>query len=268
MIEITYKQVHELEEKLLIKLLKIFKENNIEYYFRAGSLLGTIRHENFIPWDTDIYIEIPINDYFKLIEIIKSNFGDYSFFYKNKGYYLPFIRFGFKDLSHKVIHIDVFPMIGLKNTNKKTLLALSKIRFLTNLYFNKNRKIEEKNTIKRKVLWVPFLILQRILSIIFPKQSLVNKIEKRLKDFDDDNCEYVVNPFSRYENKSIFKKEWYEPHLKMKFGSQVVVVPKEYDKILIQLYGNYMNVPEEKLNFNINEIVYIIPIKIYNKHLL
>lgn len=54
-------------------LLKIFTEyldnNNITYWIIGGTLLGSVRHGDFIPWDDDADIGIFENDFNKLIEL-------------------------------------------------------------------------------------------------------------------------------------------------------------------------------------------------------
>ena len=51
--EETLKHLHDLELMILKEFIKICEENNLNYYMYAGSLLGTIRHKGFIPWDAD-----------------------------------------------------------------------------------------------------------------------------------------------------------------------------------------------------------------------
>ena len=52
--EETLKHLHDLELMILKDFIKICEENNLNYYMYAGSLLGTIRHKGFIPWDDDL----------------------------------------------------------------------------------------------------------------------------------------------------------------------------------------------------------------------
>lgn len=58
----------------LLRLLKILdrvcKENNIEYWLEAGTLLGAVRHQGFIPWDDDIDVSVPAGSYLQLISAL------------------------------------------------------------------------------------------------------------------------------------------------------------------------------------------------------
>ena len=66
-----------LQLKLLLEAKRITYELNIDYFLIAGSLLGSIRHGGFIPWDSDADIALLRKDYMVLIEntdVISSEF--------------------------------------------------------------------------------------------------------------------------------------------------------------------------------------------------
>ena len=65
-----------LVQKKEVELLKIFSDicekNNLTYYALGGTLLGAIRHGGFIPWDDDMDLGMPREDYDKFIKIADS----------------------------------------------------------------------------------------------------------------------------------------------------------------------------------------------------
>ena len=71
--EKTLKHLQSLELMILKEFIKICEENNLTYYMYAGSLLGSIRHQGFIPWDDDLDVVMFRDDFDKFKEIFISN---------------------------------------------------------------------------------------------------------------------------------------------------------------------------------------------------
>lgn len=63
----TEKQEHLLQ--LFRELDEICKENNLRYVMAGGTAIGVVRNEGFIPWDDDVDIYMPRDDWNKLVEI-------------------------------------------------------------------------------------------------------------------------------------------------------------------------------------------------------
>ena len=74
---LTNNEIKSIELNLLLEFKRFCELNNLRYYLAYGTLLGAIRHKGFIPWDDDIDVIMPRNDYEKFIEIYvpsKENF--------------------------------------------------------------------------------------------------------------------------------------------------------------------------------------------------
>ena len=115
--------------ELLSFINKICQKHDIKWWLDYGTLLGSIRHENFIPWDDDIDIGMMRKDYHKFIEIINdeleinflSNHIDMGYRWREFGGNIvnSFLQFYIRDerISNDTIlaGVDVFPYDFMKN---------------------------------------------------------------------------------------------------------------------------------------------------------
>lgn len=64
------------KQEYLLKLFKeidaICKKHHLRYVLAGGSLIGAIRHEGFIPWDDDMDLYMPRDDWNRFVEISKN----------------------------------------------------------------------------------------------------------------------------------------------------------------------------------------------------
>ena len=88
----TPEQLKNVQIDMLEAFHNFCNENGIRYFLDAGSLLGAIRHDGFIPWDDDIDLGMPRADYDKAIELGKNGFGGhYRIMTEKEGIY-PFAK--------------------------------------------------------------------------------------------------------------------------------------------------------------------------------
>lgn len=62
----SLRELQLVELDILKKFKQVAEKENLKWYAMFGTLLGTIRHQGFIPWDDDIDIALPRTDYDKL----------------------------------------------------------------------------------------------------------------------------------------------------------------------------------------------------------
>ena len=63
------KEVWMIEIDMLMEFEKVCKKYGLKFWAVFGTLLGTVRHKGFIPWDDDIDVCMPREDYERFFDI-------------------------------------------------------------------------------------------------------------------------------------------------------------------------------------------------------
>lgn len=246
--EPTEKQLQELKETEL-DIFKFFigtcEKLSLKYYLLGGTLLGAVRHKGFIPWDDDIDVGMPRKDYGIFVSEAQKYAPENYFiqtFETDPEYPANFAKIRKSDttfiesslgkckINHGV-YIDVFPLDYYPDENirsfeiKKLLLGLR----ITDAFASKGMKAKTK-------------IVRMISRIIYP--SIKKAVEKREKLFKSViSGRKIANHCGAWGKKEIVPAEWYGEGAKLMFEGMEVSAPKEYDKWLTQVYGDYMQLP-------------------------
>ena len=258
------KKLQQTETEILKEVVKICDKYKINYFLLYGTLLGAVRHKGFIPWDDDIDIAMPREDYNLFIEKAKIELnGKYQLDYieNNKNYYLNFIKvrnintsyeeYNLKGYSgNKGIWIDIFPLdyadkIGIEVKMKnKIVKVLSKILSYKSINLKKNNVI--------------FNFLIKITKII-PNKFFINFVTNILTNKKDNgkylisHCDFDPLKLNIYETNDIF------PLSKIEFENNDYNVPNNYKRVLESIYGSdYMELPpiEKRKTHNPLKIVF------------
>lgn len=68
------KRVWAIEIDMLQELFRVCDKYGLTIWAEGGTMLGTIRHGGFIPWDDDIDMAMPREDYDRLQEVAADEF--------------------------------------------------------------------------------------------------------------------------------------------------------------------------------------------------
>lgn len=73
-------RIREIELRILDEVDAICKKHNINYFLTAGTMLGAVRHGEFIPWDDDVDIGMLPEDYKRFLEVCPDSLSlDYGY---------------------------------------------------------------------------------------------------------------------------------------------------------------------------------------------
>ena len=251
--ELGIDEIHKGTLVILKKIIDICDELGINYYMAYGSLIGAIRHHGFIPWDDDCDIIMIRKDYERFINYCKVNADKlYPFKLLNrgtcKGY--PYNISRFNDMRYKAeydeipdydsgMFIDIYPFDGAGNDCKKTKkkIALKK-RILFRLVGWAIKSNRESTTKIKRVLRKVIIPIVKLIGADW----FLNKMENLGKIYDYEDSQYISCLV--WDGKLVLQdKDDFKEYIMVDFENLSVKVPKGYDRVLKNSYGDYMELP-------------------------
>ena len=257
-VESTMKKAWAAEIEVLNEVDRICRQHDIQYFADWGTLLGTIRHKGFVPWDDDMDITMKREDYTRFCQIVRQEQGE-----------LEIINFHtdpeWKDMLSRVINgrsvnyteehlrkyhgfpyvagLDIFPLDYVAPTEEEDKLQCSMISiveaFSANIRNNTATPEEIEQTTKdiEQMCGVKFNNLE-------PLATQLLKLGERLSMMytnEESQAGALMGDHAGPRPLDVYPKEYYSESIYMPFEYTTIPVPVGYEKILIQKYGeNYM----------------------------
>ena len=257
--DFEYMQVlHSYLLEILLAVDKFCQDNGITYYLGEGTLLGAIRHGGFVPWDDDVDILLPREDYDRFLKLAQKSFPDgfaLDCFATNKNHYsiakiemtkkLPLVKRRQQGiLLHGGPAIDLFPIDYVPDVADNELgIRGTKIRLIRRTLWIKT------GLHKRKV----YRSLKRRLLIYYPLKfygffRTKAGMHKQLRDLMTKTNSLPHNYSTVFESlyytrRETFKTEYFGTPRKVPFCGHLLPVPEKAEKILTRIYGDYMLMP-------------------------
>ncbi|MBQ7386312.1 MAG: LicD family protein [Ruminococcus sp.] len=258
------RQLQKTELEILTELDRVCRKHKLRYYIVGGTLIGAARTGGFIPWDDDIDVSMPREDFDKLLTL-KDEFSDEFFLQTHKTekdcyFFYAKLRkngtyFGEDKFEHTGIHkgifMDIFPLDYISDKGIIQKLCFKSFS-LINAFICSKKKTSE---FLYKNMSLPFIVTFRIIQCILPLpllyglRSLIAKLTKALS-----NKRLVASlaGFHGYP-KEIAPFELWAEGTDIDFEGKTVRAPKEYKKLLNHMFGDYMQLPpvEERVNHTV-----------------
>ena len=230
--------------KLFREIDEMCKKHNLRYVMAGGSLIGVARNEGFIPWDDDVDIYMPRDDWNKLVELSDQVLPPNRAFQcvdVDRSYTNTFPRYASTDTCaihrHQIIGkdkageiIDVLTLDPIPDDDREYekyrthLMIYSDLINIAVVYGNRYE--------------VPIhLYLKYLFSYLFlGKERTLKKLEKIMFSYKEEEC-------SRYAMRwggcpFLFDKDMMFPVKYGRFEGVDVMIPNKVSDYLIWHYGD------------------------------
>ena len=224
--------------KVLSHIARICNEHNIKWYADYGTLIGTVRHEGYIPWDDDLDICMLRPDWLRFFEIaekelpeeyeiltigtqkgyseitgrvVNSHAIDYSQEHMREYYGCPYVA-----------GVDIFPLDGVYDDPIKEADRIQRVRDVS----AEMSLLKSTGEINSDKYW-----------------SLLMKIEALYSEcscYDAENVAFM--PFFVSDGSHKYSKEIYDSIVRLPFENTFMNVMARYDEKLLADYGDYMRI--------------------------
>jgi lipopolysaccharide cholinephosphotransferase len=246
---------------LLLELKRICEKNNINYFLIAGSLIGAVRHQGFIPWDDDIDVAMLRDDYERFAQVCPKELDSaYSLIDWNidKSSPLGFMKLKIKNTKlieaiscdsncNKEIFLDIFPYDEAPAKKSQQIRQNIKIVMLKKILLLRcDYRLSEEHRGFKKIFNKTLYKLLQLLFLPFKTDKIREMFDKETLKYKGKNTGYCINYSSDYKYQNEIKDiSYFDEYVKLNFEGYEIPACKEYHKYLTEIYGDYMQLPPE-----------------------
>lgn len=252
------KKVWAAELEMVKVFIGICDKYGFKYFAVSGTLLGAVRHKGFIPWDDDIDLTMPREDYEKFLSVAQNELPSYMFLQCNKtekeyptghaqirNSKTTCLRIGelerLKKGCNYGIFIDIFPYDGIPDNIKERNKQAERIKSIRErcariIYPFSDSRL--KRVIKKFAA-----ICLRVFTPIEKYIEMINTLSKKTA-VGKTECVGLTS-FAPGCGSAIWRKEVFDEYVLCDFEDIKIRIPTLFDEELTVEFGSdYMTLPE------------------------
>lgn len=257
-------KVHEVNLAILKEIDRICRKYKIKYLLDAGTLLGAVRHEGFIPWDDDADVAFTRNNYDAFIKVVKRELPDsmelvepdtlcggkkfYDFtariIYKHSQNHekTPEMQFYEGKLNH--LWVDLFTIDKLPENKLSAAWTLVLHKAIYGMAMGHRFQLDYSNYSMINKIFVSVLatIGKPVpMGVLLKLQKIAAIKDKKKKS----NLWY----YSNYQPDFLYvtlQSEWCEETVDLNFCGLKLMAPKGWHDVLTWVYGDYKKLPPKE----------------------
>ncbi|MBQ3329926.1 MAG: LicD family protein [Ruminococcus sp.] len=227
---------------------RICRKHHIKYFLGGGTLLGAVRHKGFIPWDDDADVMMLRRDYEHFLTVLPYELPDYITDQNTEeANHFAFTKLRLNDtiLStefsarfenlHNGVFLDVLAQDKTSNKRFSQKLHMKMTAQLRWLVLNKWRGTPMNANNK----FVSFI--GDVIKAIFPLKALEKMQNRMMNRYNKKDTGVLYDSMGRNVERGAYPEEWLDEAVYVDFEDTKLPIPKEWDKYLSYLYGDYMD---------------------------
>lgn len=240
-------EMQRLELDILTEIDAFCQEQNLRYQLIAGTLLGAVRHKGFIPWDDDIDIAMPREDYERFYELFNKAYENTHLkliSYRDRSSLYPF----FKVIDNRTIvyeqyvdprfrtgvWVDVFPFDGLTDDNTPFDVNERAQRTYKIIAANPDDATTPLRRLAKKIL-KPLVRRKDVFSVA----EELDRIAAATPIEEGNDIGVVVWGYGPCERMPYSTLDTF----RIDFEGKRFFAPRNYDACLTSIFGDYMTPP-------------------------
>lgn len=244
------KKIWAIELDIYMKFAEVCKKHNLKFWGDGGTLLGAVRHNGFIPWDDDIDVIMPREDYNKFMKLPQEEFGEPYFLqtpYTDSNYAFSFIRLRNSNTTctpkvfakagcNNGIYIDIFPLDNLIPSTLESDRVKIYECIMKNSSYMKRNSVDELDERQLKNYYKyhtddPIAEFEKI-------QNIISNPLYKGSGYVGNCSVTLLNP-----ERQIWREEWFKETVMHKFEFFEIPMPKMINERLTAQYGSYEEFP-------------------------
>ena len=255
------KGLQSIELDILREFISVCKTLNIEYIVYGGTLLGVEKYQGFIPWDDDVDVALPRQNYEKFVKEAGKYLSDGFFLQtpyncsKSPFPYSKLRKRGTKYVDYtnrnvdieSGIYIDIYPIDRIPDNERKRRKQFKDVRRWIVIYVCRQVPLYDRKgtTLKSMLENIAKWIICHILMVI-PQSYCINKIDYYMTLYNNTDCKrYAALNSPNYEN--IYNALY--PFKTGTFEGIEVNIPYDYKEHLKRRYGDYSGLPDKEKRY-------------------
>lgn len=248
----TLRKIQMVQLELLQEVDRICKKCDIRYNIIAGTLLGAIRHNGYIPWDDDADVALLRDEYEKFRVACETELDTTRFYFQDHRNTLGY-RWGYGKLRRKDtlflrefqehmpyeqgIFIDVFPLDAVPDNYILRSVKNFECFCIRKVLWSEVGRIADKSAVKRA--W--FHLLAKI-----PEKWVFDYYNRVIRNAHKQDSKWVrILMFPTPNKEWGYLRKWYEDSTDIVFEGVTFQGIQAYDEYLSFKFGNYMELPPE-----------------------